>query len=98
MTAAERARRARELHEALNTAFPADNHDSLDEKMRVAMLTLSQEETLRRDALEATRARVGKTAKIITKPSAPARLVSRAPFWRRWIAALVSAITRRRPA
>jgi hypothetical protein len=44
MTDAERARRAGELHDALNAAYPADNHDTLDDRMRVMMLTLSHEE------------------------------------------------------
>ena len=51
MTAAER--RAAELREALNAAYPADNHDSLDDSMRIAMLTLSREEVLRHEALTA---------------------------------------------
>lgn len=53
MTDAERARRAGELHDALNAAYPADNHDTLDDRMRVMMLTLSQEETLRSEVRQA---------------------------------------------
>lgn len=33
------------LGEALNSVFPADNHETIDESMRVMMLTLSQEPT-----------------------------------------------------
>ena len=31
------------LRESLNAAFPADNHETLDERMRVMMMTLSQD-------------------------------------------------------
>jgi hypothetical protein len=71
----DRARRARELHEALNAAFPADNHDTIDDQMRVMMLALSQE-----DALAQAQAPGASYAQ--AAPNAPAGL------WRRLVSIL----------